>query len=322
MENIKKFKNIYNNFLNEQEKKYNKIKIKEGSKYEYKEKVYLFRKDHLDIVRMDDDSLFFDIIAPGWWYDTHDVGEGAVLILQSIYKNESKIRDIVITSKDRSKLDEKEALYWLTGGNAVWRFGENDYNVAWKQIDKEIAGKWGKFIKDAVMSSSNLGELMDKFKKFKIEEFYEWMYEQGYVESEDEEEIYETSTTSSAGGNYDGPFAFKKTKKNKLNEEKRLDIDSLFDLIDNNSKIKYSLKNYKLSEEILENSISEISVDSDEDEVGGYYVDFNIKYKEGVTNDVKKNISNFFDNVVSDYISPDYFYDNDDNENEKIFENV
>lgn len=227
-------------FLNEIKNKYNKIKSNKIVKEEF-EKKELFYTSDLDI-NTNEKGLRFYFHPPGWYFDTTDVGEGVAIIKGSHYKNNKELRAIAIPDVAKSNLDVEQALYWLTGGNRLWKFGQDDYiNVSWDNIYKDVVKEWGSFVKKSVLGSKTLGDLLDKFKDFSETEFLEWAFDHGFAKYEDEEEevdnteedknvkkvdpnqgtldleeqeIDEMSTTASVGG-YNTPFAFKKNKKTK-----------------------------------------------------------------------------------------------------------
>ena len=118
---------------------------------------YLGRE--LKIERDDDGLLNFNFDANGWLFDTRDVGEGCSIILGSKYKNNVDLRKLTVTDLDKSNITPIESLYWLSGGNAYWKFGDGDF----EEFEGDLHDNFNNEITEIVKKSNTLGEIIDGF---------------------------------------------------------------------------------------------------------------------------------------------------------------
>ena len=143
---------------------------------------------YLSINRNDEAGLLnFDFAPPGWNFDTTDAAEAVAIIKGSQYKSDPKLKEIQLTDADKANVDPEQALYWITGGNKEWKFGEL-YNTTWDESYKIFVDAFGGTVKSIVVSSSNLGELIEKLaNEIPIEDVYELASDKGLIDYEDEE---------------------------------------------------------------------------------------------------------------------------------------
>lgn len=148
-----------------------------------------FKGREFSIEREEDGKLKFDFDSSGWMFDTNDVAEGVAIVCGSKkYKENEDVKNISITDADKQNVSPKDALYWLSGGNRAWRFGD-DFNVGFDEVSVELEAEFGSKIHEMVNSSSNLGELIDKFDKLKDSmEIYYFLDDKGYTSKDEEEE--------------------------------------------------------------------------------------------------------------------------------------
>jgi len=151
----------------------------------------VFLEHPLLIERSSDGTLHFDFDSnhkTGWSYDTEDIGEAVAIMMGSRYKENPKIREITITPKQLRLSDKKEIIYWLSGGNEAWRFGDEykyDFNKTYNDLWKKEALK----LKKAIQKFTTIGELMDFYKK----EYLDYPYfldnamGYGYTDFDDDE---------------------------------------------------------------------------------------------------------------------------------------
>lgn len=147
----------------------------------------------LSVTRGEDGLLFFDFDSMGWLFDTNDVAEGCAICKGSHFIKDEGLRQIQITQADKDNVKPEEALYWLTGGNKEWKFGDA-FNVSWDKVADEVTAKFGHVVTDMVKDSNTLGELMDKMASesglygLDMMDFYQFMSDEGYVNYDDEED--------------------------------------------------------------------------------------------------------------------------------------
>lgn len=100
-------------------------------------------------------------------------------------------------------MDAEQALYWISGGNTVWRFGDIEgLEASWDEAKESLMDEYGSDIKGVLSSAHTLGDLIDGFQEIKDpERFYEWMYNSDFYKDPDEEpEIVYTATGTDDNG--------------------------------------------------------------------------------------------------------------------------
>lgn len=173
---------------------------KKESEYD-KDEVY--SEDSLEITRDANGNLHFDFDRyrnTGWAFDTNDVGVAAAIISGSSMKNMDKLRNIEINSKQLRDSDKSEFVYWLSGGNKAWRYGEDDYNKSFEETYDELFKDEALKIKKLMQKEKTIGGLLDLFENYDYAFFLEYattygdygeyVYDEDYeLDKEREEEI-------------------------------------------------------------------------------------------------------------------------------------
>ena len=160
------------------------------SKYD---KDVVFEDNSLEITKDALGNLHFDFDRrrnTGWAFDTDDVGVAVAIITGSSFAKEEAIRNIEINSRQLRDSDRKQIVYWLSGGNKEWRFGET-YNKSFDETYDEIFDDVALQIKKLMQKEKTIGGLIDLFKKYNTDYFIDYAQREGswgeYVFDEDYE---------------------------------------------------------------------------------------------------------------------------------------
>lgn len=167
-----------------------KIWAKSESKHD---KDVVYENNNLEITRDAIGNLHFDfdrIRNTGWAFDTYDVGTAVAIISHSSMNNDEKLRNIEINSRQLRDSDREMIVYWLSGGNKEWRFGET-YNKSFDETYKEIFDDVALKIKKLMQKEKTIGGLIDLFERYDVDYFINYAQQEGswgeYVYDEDYE---------------------------------------------------------------------------------------------------------------------------------------
>lgn len=142
-----------------------------GSVYDWKN---IFYEKPMSVRQSPKGRLHFDFDAgrtTGWSFDTEDVGVAAAIARGSRFLKDEKFRAIPIISAQLKETDEESVVYWLSGGNAAWRF-DSQYLHDFDKTYKDLWTKKAKEIKNEIQQFRTMGELMDFYEK----EYMEYPY--------------------------------------------------------------------------------------------------------------------------------------------------
>lgn len=135
----------------------------------------------LKIERDDNGLLNFNFDANGWLFDTRDVGEGCSIILGSKYKNNVDLRKLTVTDLDKLNITPIESLYWLSGGNAHWKFGDGDFEA----VSADLHNSFNSQITEIIKKSNTLGDIIDGFDEI-VDDIKSFVHEKDAPTSIDE----------------------------------------------------------------------------------------------------------------------------------------
>ena len=146
------------------------------SKYNYDELKKFpkpFSDNNLTITQLPD-GYHFDFHPDGWDFDTEDIAEGCCVMAGSRYKYNDKIRQL--PKIDGASIDVEKSIYWLTGGNSMWRFGDmiEGFSGNWNDAKAELVKEMGSEVMEQFNDAKTLGNLMDSFAN---DDYVQVMYE-------------------------------------------------------------------------------------------------------------------------------------------------
>lgn len=158
------------------------LKAKNWAKTESKyNKEVVYENDNLEITRDAIGNLHFDFDRyrnTGWAFNTDDVGVAVSIIESSSMKKDDNLRNIEINSRQLRDSDRKEIIYWLSGGNKEWKFGDT-YNKSFDETYDEILDDEALKIKKLIQKEKTIGGLIDLFDEYDTNYFIEYAQGQG-----------------------------------------------------------------------------------------------------------------------------------------------
>lgn len=108
----------------------------------------------------------YSFYPSGWDFSTGSQLEAAAILISSnpeLYQNE-ELKKVEFVEPDDS--DIEYALYWLTGGNSIWRFGSDEELLkSWEDVKEEIIRTYGETLKDNISNCTTLYDLCAVLKK-------------------------------------------------------------------------------------------------------------------------------------------------------------
>lgn len=157
------------------------------------DKDVVYENNSLEITRDAIGNLHFDFDRrrnTGWAFDTDDVGTAVAIISHGSINNDEKLRNIEINSRQLRDSDREMIVYWLSGGNKEWRFGDT-YNKSFDETYKEIFDDVALKIKKLMQKEKTIGGLIDLFQRYDVDYFINYAQQEGswgeYVYDEDYE---------------------------------------------------------------------------------------------------------------------------------------
>jgi hypothetical protein len=120
-----------------------------------------FLGKEIQIERDSNGLLSFTFDASGWYFETNDVFEGCAIVFGSKYKSNEGLRKLTLTQVDKDNVTPIDGLYWLSGSNTAWKFGEHDYTVSFDEIKQILIDEFNGSIESLVSESTNLGDIID-----------------------------------------------------------------------------------------------------------------------------------------------------------------
>lgn len=114
---------------------------------------------------------------------SYDIGESvaAIMRVKSIKKDDS-IWAITINEEKQYDVDAEKCLYWLTGGDKVWRTDSKKFKYSWSECSGYFVDEFSNIIYDIIDDSKTLGDIREYFKKcLNLQVFYEFSLEKNLI---------------------------------------------------------------------------------------------------------------------------------------------
>jgi len=124
----------------------------------------------------DKTGINYSFAQPGWYFDTTSQLEAAALLAGSKFSDEPELDNVPFTPPTDD--DWEEAAYWISGGNRMWRFHDDENFIGvWRDACKPVTELFKKELSPKISGCNSLLDLVSAMDGVK-EDFYEIMYEE------------------------------------------------------------------------------------------------------------------------------------------------
>ena len=150
-------------------------------------------------------DLIYEFSQPGWDFETTYQLEAAAVIAGSKFWKDEQLAEV---PAEKENLDQQwaDAAYWCSGGNALWKFGQDeDFVGNWNESKDEVEKLFRERYEKDVLACSNLLEIVAVMKKAKdnfLTVLYDecpelWDYDD-YADGDEEVEVEPTDESKKA----------------------------------------------------------------------------------------------------------------------------
>lgn len=140
-------------------------------------------------------KLIYEFSQPGWDFETESQFEAATLISGSKFATASELKDVPFV--EPSSKDWEEGAYWLTGGNRMWRFHEDEYFTGkWDNDYKAVTSFIQTELKPKIQQCKTMFDLIQVISKEKdniMQAFYDEFSDLFDYSDEDDDSFNESS---------------------------------------------------------------------------------------------------------------------------------
>jgi hypothetical protein len=127
-----------------------------------------------DLIKISQESgnYYFEIITE----TTSDIGE-AVAIMMKLNKYNDPVWELKINNVNLYNVEPSKSLYWLSGGDDEWRFG-NEYKCQWHECYFKFGEEFGLSVISIIQKSKTLKDIREEFiKNLNLTKLYEFALE-------------------------------------------------------------------------------------------------------------------------------------------------
>jgi len=157
-----------------------KLNVKEKAGYEVyannQSQVYISKEISGDLC-FESNSIYLN------HFMSYDIGESvaAIMRVKSI-KNDDSIWSLMINEEKQYDVDAEKCLYWLTGGDKVWRNENRKFKFSWGECNNLFIEEFSNIIYDIIDESRTLGDIRAYFRKcLNLQVFYEFALEKNLI---------------------------------------------------------------------------------------------------------------------------------------------